>query len=123
MVDFFSGFDADFLKFLESATDKMLNETENENDFLGKICSEFRINVFLDRNLPFIGVGDIFTVGNIFQLGEPVEVKVLWMHFPKDLSQTSLTYHTTEQSIYTEAEKYPPTRFVYKLPLTIYVAL
>ncbi|KAH9284142.1 Phospholipase D1 [Echinococcus granulosus] len=66
---------------------------------------------FSNHDLPFLGEGDIFTVGNTFHLGVPVEVNLIRAHFPINLSQD---FHATELRKHvqsTDARNFLPLRY------------
>ncbi|KAL5960445.1 Phospholipase D1, partial [Taenia solium] len=63
------------------------------------------------RNLPFLGEGDTFTIGNTFHLDVPVEVKLIWAHFPKNLSQSFYSRKLCKRSHFTNTENSLPSRY------------
>ncbi|VUZ38990.1 unnamed protein product, partial [Hymenolepis diminuta] len=70
---------------------KQLKDKSNEINH-----SQIDITLSTD-SLLFLGEGDVFTIGNIFQPGERVELKLLHMLYPKNLSYESL-YNTSKNS-------------------------
>ncbi|KAL5109366.1 Phospholipase D1 [Taenia crassiceps] len=62
LVDFLSDFDVDIFQNAGFRNEGIANSDDK--------------NLFSDRDLPFLGEGDVFTVGNTFHLDEPVELSV-----------------------------------------------
>ncbi|VDM16134.1 unnamed protein product [Hydatigera taeniaeformis] len=98
IMNFLSDFDVDAF---QNADDKIKNISYSDEE-----------NDFLDHDLPFLGEGDVFTVGNTFHPGVPVEVKLIWTHFPKTFSQDLSSYELSQQTHPSDTKNSLPSRWL-----------
>ncbi|KAM3186858.1 hypothetical protein ACTXT7_003449, partial [Hymenolepis weldensis] len=70
---------------------------KQSNDKINEINNSRTDSALSTDDLLFLGEGDVFTVSNIFQPGERVELKLLHMLYPKNLSYESL-YNASKNS-------------------------